>query len=94
MKKTQRGYNSTLRGASIKRKKQLLLENELKKLLFKKQNGLCAKCQHILRPDWWDKHEIVSRARGGDATDESNCELLCRSCHMKEHGINVKEANQ
>ena len=88
MKKTPKGWNTTL-GMSVKRKKQLLLENELKKLLFKKQDGLCAKCHHILRPDWWDKHEILSRARGGDATDENNTVLLCRTCHMKEHGVRL-----
>lgn len=87
MKKTARSYNSTLRGASDKRRKQLLLENELKEKLYKKQNGRCAKCGGSC--DWrgWQKHEVVFRSQGGDPTDENNCELICAKCHAKEHDI-------
>lgn len=76
-----------LKRQSAKREKQLLLENELKKILFKKQFGLCADCGKVC--DWrgWEKHEVIFRSRGGDATDENNCKLICAKCHSKEHGI-------
>lgn len=75
-----------LKKVSDKRKKQLLLENELKKKLFKKQNGICAcGCGKKLETDYfgWDKHEIISRAQGGDPLDEKNCVVIRRQCHMK-----------
>lgn len=85
---------SRIRSISAKRKRQLLLENELKAKLYKKQDGMCGcGCKRKLETDWagWDKHELVSRARGGDPLDENNCDLRRRQCHMKKHGINVKE---
>lgn len=77
-----------LKKVSDKRRKQLLLENELKKRLYKKQNGKCARCGGTC--DWrgWQKHEIIFRSQGGDATDEDNCELICAKCHSAKHGIN------
>jgi len=30
-------------------------------------------------------HEIISRSRGGDPTDPSNCVLLCPKCHEQAH---------
>lgn len=76
---------SKINPISAKRKKQLLLENKLKQKLYKKQNGRCKKCGKPLEWDWagWDKHEIISRAQGGDPLDENNCELDHRQCHMK-----------
>lgn len=76
---------------SAKRKKQLLLENELKRLLYKKQGGLCAKCKRKLDWHWagWDKHEIKSRSQGGDPLDPNNCELVCRLCHIEAGGERV-----
>ena len=73
---------------SAKRKKQLLAENELKRKLYIKQDGICGcGCNRKLETDYfgWDKHELVKRSQGGDPLDENNCILLRRQCHMKEH---------
>ena len=72
---------------SAKRRSQLLKENELKKILFKKQGGLCADCHGVC--DWrgFEKHEVIYRSRGGDATNESNCRLVCAKCHSAHHLI-------
>ena len=72
---------------SQKRKKQLLLENELKKKLYKLQGGLCADCGK--KADWrgWQKHEVVFRSQGGDPTNETNCRLICAKCHSLAHNI-------
>ena len=80
-----------LKRQSAKRKQQLLKENELKQKLFKLQGGQCADCGGAC--DWrgWEKHEVVFRSQGGDATDEGNCILICAKCHSKRHGI--KEVN-
>ena len=71
---------------SPKRRKQLIAEIQLTKVLFKKQGGLCAKCHKPLDWHWagFDKHEIKRRSQGGDPLDEMNCELLCRLCHIEE----------
>jgi len=71
---------------SNKRQKQMMVERELTRKLFIKQKGLCAECH---KPLGWgsSKHEIKFRSRGGDPTDEENCQLLCLKCHNKAHGI-------
>ena len=81
---------SRIKPISDKRRVQLVKEKELTAKLLVKQKGLCAECG---RPLGWAsaKHEIKFRSHGGDPTDENNCELLCVYCHMKAHGIRVKE---
>ena len=65
---------------------QKLKEKELTMKLWDKQGGKCAECGEWL--SWRSaKHEIISRARGGDPTDPNNCVLLCGRCHSKKHGI-------
>lgn len=75
-----------IKKVSDKRRKQMSKERELTRVLFKKQNGLCAECG---RPLGWgsSKHEIQFRSRGGDPTSEENCQLLCALCHSAQHGI-------
>lgn len=36
---------------------------------------------------WTDMHEVLTRGRGGDPTDEANILCLCRPCHkwVTEH---------
>lgn len=77
---------SRIKPISDKRKEQIILEKELAQRLYKKQKGLCARCD---KPLGWRsaKHEQVFRSRGGSAIDEANCELLCGSCHSRFHGI-------
>lgn len=71
---------------SDKRAKQIIVERELTVRLWEKQSGRCADCGEWLR--WRSaKHEIISRARGGDPTSESNCVLLCGKCHSAKHLI-------
>ena len=75
-----------IRKISDKKRAQLKAEKELTARLIIKQNGRCADCGKGL--GWRSaKHEIKSRAQGGDPTDENNCVLLCGKCHSKAHGI-------
>lgn len=39
---------------------------------------ICQRC--MIRPST-EVHEILSRARGGDILDETNCAALCHECH-------------
>lgn len=66
---------------------QLQVEAKLKMKLLVRCKGLCEECHQP--PDWrgLSKHEVLSRAQGGDPTDESNCLMLCGRCHSKEHGV-------
>lgn len=67
----------------------MIIEKELTRTLFIKQKGLCAECYSPL--GWGSaKHEIKFRSRGGDPTDEKNCQLLCLVCHNRAHGIDIK----
>lgn len=48
------------------------------------------------RPDprpWSEKHEILTRARGGSPTDPDNILCLCRDCHkwITEHETAARE---
>jgi hypothetical protein len=49
-------------------------------------------CQH---PDcsepWSEMHEVLTRGRGGDPTDESNILCLCARCH-RHITVNPEEA--
>lgn len=56
-------------------------------LLWKRAGGKCEKCHKL--PDFrgLSKHEIKSRAQGGDPTDPDNCQLLCGNCHSEVHFI-------
>lgn len=38
-------------------------------------------CQRCHQARSVDVHELLSRARGGSITDETNCRTLCRLCH-------------
>jgi len=72
---------------SKKRREQLRKEALLKIELLDRARGRCEKCGNL--PDWrgLSKHEIKSRAQGGDPLDPDNCEMLCGGCHSLEHGI-------
>lgn len=56
------------------------------------REGFC-RCQGCRRPIYdphdaallLDAHHIVLRARGG-TDDPLNLRMICRTCHMKEHG--------
>lgn len=62
-------------------------ESRLTELLLIRCKGLCEICGKL--PDWrgLGKHEIKSRAQGGDPCDPDNCQLSCGRCHAREHGI-------
>ena len=75
-----------MRRISKKMIKQKQEEKELTMKLWDKQGGKCAECGVWL--SWRSaKHEIISRARGGDPTDPLNCQLLCGRCHSARHLI-------
>ncbi len=62
-------------------------ERTLKREMLEQSGGLCNECHQL--PDFrgLSKHEIVSRAQGGDPTDRDNCEILCGRCHSAKEGI-------
>ena len=41
--------------------------------------SLCERCG--IKPSS-EVHEVLSRARGGDILDKSNCRALCHMCHF------------
>lgn len=75
-----------IKKVSDKRKAEMQAEKELTALLYIKQRGKCADCSAKL--GWRSaKHELKSRAQGGDPTEEANCVLLCGRCHSARHRI-------
>lgn len=74
-----------LNPVSDKREIQLREEAKLKRILLSRSNGRCEKCHGL--PDTLRglvKHEIKSRAQGGDPLDPKNCIMLCGACHTWE----------
>lgn len=75
---------------STKMKSQHRKETRCKKIIRVRARGRCEACPILhdgpIRPGV-DKHEIKSRARGGDPTNPENCLLVCRPCHdwIEEH---------
>lgn len=63
-------------------KKQAALYVTRRKLVaeFLMERPVCERCQQA-RSD--DVHELLSRARGGSISDESNLAALCRPCHRE-----------
>ena len=72
---------------SKKKAKQMRQERILEQEMLVQSGGLCNECHQP--PDFrgLSKHEIVSRAQGGDPTDRENCDLLCGRCHSAKGGI-------
>ena len=86
MKKTPLKRTKGINPISKKRGAELLEEKKLTALLNLKQHGRCADCGAKL--GWRSaKHELKSRAQGGDPTEEANCVLLCGRCHSARHHI-------
>lgn len=73
----------------ISKKKVIQMREEvvLKQQLLIRCKGLCEICGNL--PDWrgLSKHEIKSRAQGGDPLDPDNCLMTCGKCHSGEHHI-------
>lgn len=69
---------------SAKMKSQHRKEARCKQELRRRSGGKCEACPRLhdgpVRPGT-DKHELKSRARGGDPTDPENTILVCRPCH-------------
>jgi len=40
---------------------------------------ICERCS--VKPSS-EVHEVISRARGGDILDKTNCRALCHACHF------------
>lgn len=57
---------------------------DAKREAWDRQHGLCALCWKAL-PDresrWWDGHEPLTRARGGNPLDATQVVALHRRCH-------------
>lgn len=72
-----------LKPVSKKMSRQKRLETELKRKLIIACGGNCQICgKHA--PYLLQKHEIKTRAEGGDPLDPNNCLMLCPDCHWKE----------
>jgi hypothetical protein len=72
-----------LKRISDKMKKQLVQERKLKLEMLEECGNRCQVCNVSGNFVVLDKHEIVSRARGGSPLDKGNCIILCRICHDK-----------
>lgn len=86
-----------IRPISKKRARQYRQELKILPLLCERAGGtwngyFCVggNCEECKQPADWrglSKHEIKSRAQGGDPTDMDNCKMLCGKCHSLAHGI-------
>ena len=78
MKRATKPMNKT----SKSKRKELATRRSLTDELLKERGSKCqaniaGACQGL----WTDKHEILSRGRGGSATDKDNILCVCRACH-------------
>lgn len=62
-----------------------LFNDDVKTKVFIKQDCKCADCKQVFALSKLIAHHIVPWAKGGK-TIESNCAMLCESCHQKRHG--------
>ena len=76
--------STRLKPVSKKRSKILRKESELKKILLVRSGGRCEICGQLPDAFGLSKHEIKTRAEGGDPLNPENCLMTCRSCHDKE----------
>lgn len=63
-------------------KRNLLNWRKVKRLVIKRDNGLCVLCGALAV----DVHHVKFRSQGG-ADDVRNCVCLCRKCHELAHGL-------
>ena len=83
MKKTK------IKPISIKRRKIILVEKNIKHQIYLMGNGLCEWCQ--AEPISDRGHEIKFRSHGGSPTDAYNIIQLCRGCHEKAQAREIPE---
>lgn len=63
-------------------KRNLLNWQKVKRLVIKRDNGLCVLCGALAV----DVHHVKFRSQGGK-DDVRNCVCLCRKCHEMAHGL-------
>lgn len=63
-------------------KRNLLNWRKVKRLVIKRDNGLCVLCGALAV----DVHHVKFRSHGGK-DDVNNCVCLCRECHELAHGL-------
>lgn len=63
-------------------KRNLLNWRKVKRLVIKRDNGLCVLCGALAV----DVHHVKFRSQGGK-DDVRNCVCLCRKCHDMAHGL-------
>jgi hypothetical protein len=72
-----------LKRVSKKMAAQKVKEAKLKLEMLEECGNRCQVCNVSGNFVVLDKHEIVSRARGGSPLDKGNTIILCRLCHDK-----------
>jgi hypothetical protein len=82
-----------MRRQSVRARKVAQERSEARLQLHAHRGPYCEACP-TLRPreepnPWTDVHEVLTRGRGGSATDTDNQLCLCRPCH---HWITVNPA--
>ena len=87
MKKSPLKRNKGINPISDKGKGEIKKRRELKDFLILRYGNRCMRCNGTGSWIGIDLSHKILRSRGGK-TSEDNCELLCRKCHGKEHGVN------
>lgn len=75
---------------SDKKRRQLREEDKCREIIRRRSLDRCEACPRLHTGPvrrGTDKHEILTRARGGDPTDPNNCMWVDRLCHdwITEH---------
>lgn len=61
-----------------------LAVSQIRRQVWNRQEGLCARCPEIIRWNGSHMHEKIHKGDGGEVSLE-NCELLCAECHRNQH---------
>lgn len=59
--------------------------------LFKRDHGFCYSCG--VYDNGWEADHIISIKSGGGASDLSNFQTLCKSCHKEKSKKNIKSSS-
>lgn len=74
---------SRINKVSKRKRREIAARAKLRPQVIDRAGGLCEidGCSNL----GTDMHEILTRARGGSATDPVNILLVCRACHRWIH---------
>lgn len=84
-------FEATLYGSSVfKLMDRGLAVSQIRRQVWNRQEGLCARCPETIRWNSMHMHEVVPKGQGGEVSLQ-NCEGLCYACHLGPSGAHPEK---